>query len=69
MIAVLVALFGANIGGSPGGGLVIPISTFFFNFDVKNAVAISNFSILLSTAIRYAHGYNIKSPLRDGLGL
>ena len=69
MVFVLIALFGTNIGGIPGGGLVIPISTFFFNFDVKNAIALSNFSILLSTAIRYAHGYNVKNPLRDGVGL
>jgi uncharacterized membrane protein YfcA len=69
MVAVLIALFGTNIGGAPGAGFVIPISTFFFNFDVKNAIALSNFSILLSTAIRYALEYNIKNPLRDGVGL
>ena len=69
MIFVLLALLGTNIGGAPGGGLVMPIATYFFNFDVKNAIAISNFSILLSTAIRYAYSYKLKNPLRDGVGL
>ena len=38
MIMVVVSLIVANMGGLGGGGLVLPISLYFFNFDQKNSI-------------------------------
>ena len=48
-MAVFGCLWFANMGGMAGGGLVVPISIAFFKFDPKNAIALSNFSIFLSS--------------------
>ena len=48
--AVFWCLWFTNMGGMGGGGMLVPIAIFFFGFDAKNAIAISNFSIFLSSA-------------------
>ena len=52
-IVIFALLWYTNLGGIPGAGLILPISIYFFEFDVKNAVAFSNFSIFGSSFVRY----------------
>lgn len=59
----------ANMGGVGGGGMVLPISMIFFKFDAKNAIALSNFSIFLSSGVRYFINANKPHPLKNGKGL
>ena len=42
----------ANSGGLASGGVVIPVSLAFFKFDTREALAISNMTILISSLIR-----------------
>ena len=57
-------LWYANMGGVGGGGIVLPIAVIFFKFDSKNAIALSNFSIFLSSLIRYILFIKTPNPLK-----
>ena len=58
------------IGGIPGGGWVVPVSIFFFKFDPKNSIALSNFSVFLSSFIRYLINYKNPHPIKKpGTGI
>lgn len=59
----------ANIGGMGGGGVVVPISQAFFRLDVKNAIALSNSSIFLSSLIRFFLFSGTPHPKKNGKGL
>ena len=50
VIAILII---TNIGGIGGGGTVVPVLMIFMRFDAKNAIALSNFSIFLSSIMRW----------------
>ena len=52
-----------------GGGVVLPIAMLFFQFDAKNAIALSNFSIFLSSLIRFLSNAHRPHPLKNGKGL
>jgi uncharacterized membrane protein YfcA len=69
LIVVFIALWLANMGGVGGGGIVMPISIIFFRFDPKNAIALSNFSIFLSSIIRFLLNAHKPHPLKKGKGL
>jgi uncharacterized membrane protein YfcA len=69
MIGTITVLTLVNIGGISGGGTMVPTSQAFFNFDSKNAIAISNFSIALASVIRYALLAKMPHPLKNGKGL
>lgn len=69
MFTVFVILWTANMGGVGGGGMVVPICITFFRFDVKNSIALSNFSIFLSGLIRYILCMPVPHPLKHGKGL
>lgn len=49
---VIAAITFTNIGGTSGGGIIIPIAMWLYHFDVKYAVALSNFSIASSGLTR-----------------
>ena len=42
----------ANSGGLAAGGVAIPVGLAFFKFDTREALAISNMTIFVSTLIR-----------------
>ena len=52
-IAVIAMLWITNVAGIGGGGTVVPVLMIFHKFDAKDAIALSNFSIFLSSIIRY----------------
>ena len=69
LVMTFVILWFTNMGGLGGGGSIVPISMLFFRFDAKNAIALSNVSIFLSSLIRFVVLARRPHPLKDGKGL
>ena len=55
---VMLQIFYSNIGGLGGGGILIPTCIIFFNFDTKNAIMMSNITILASALYRYFKNFH-----------
>ena len=53
-----------NTGGLGGGGIVVPAMMGVYHFDTRNAVSISNFSIAISTSVRYFMNLREPHPLK-----
>ena len=62
-------LFLSQTGGLSGGGTLIPVMILFFGFDTKQAIALSNFSICLSSYARFFQHFNKSHPLKEGKGV
>ena len=60
VFSIVMAL--ANIAGIGGGGIAIPILIAFFFFTTKTAIAISSFSIFLTTFARFIMNFKEKHP-------
>ena len=52
----------ANIAGIGGGGIAIPIVMAFFVFNTKPAIAISSFSIFMTTLARFIMNFKLEHP-------
>ena len=52
----------ANIAGIGGGGIAIPVLIAFFYFTTKTAIAISSFSIFLTTLARFVMNFKERHP-------
>ena len=59
----------ANIGGVGGAGVQLPIIIAFMKMSVKNAVPLSNFSIFVSSTLRYFINARKPHPLKKGKGI
>ena len=57
------------MGGAGGGGVVVPITMLCLKFDAKNAIALSNISIFLSSLMRFFYNAKRPHPLKNGKGL
>lgn len=57
----------ANVGGIGGGGVAIPLAMTFFNLSMKPAVAISSFSIMMSTLARFFFNFDEKHPEKPNM--
>lgn len=68
-VLIFLQLWLANVGGIGGGGVVVPIAMLFFKFDAKNAIALSNISIFLSSLMRFFYNAKRPHPLKNGKGL
>ena len=60
VFAVVMAL--SNIAGIGGGGVAIPIIMAMFVFTTKPAIAISSFSIFLTTLARFVMNFKERHP-------
>lgn len=69
LVTTFVILWFTNMGGLGGGGSIVPISMLFFRFDAKNAIALSNASIFVSSLIRFVLLARRPHPLKNGKGL
>ena len=69
MFVVFFSMLLANISGGSGGGLGVPICLIFFKFDPKNAIALSNLSICISSFLRYVLYCRHPHPLKNGKGI
>lgn len=52
----------SKVAGIGGGGIAIPIISYFFNFGIKPATAISSFSILIASLAYFAYNYGLRNP-------
>ena len=52
----------SKVAGIGGGGIAIPIISYFFNFGLKPATAISSFSILIASLAYFAYNFDLKNP-------
>ena len=60
VFSIMMAL--ANIAGIGGGGIAIPIVMAFFHFNTKPAIAISSFSIFMTTLARFVMNFRLQHP-------
>ena len=60
VFSIMMAL--ANIAGIGGGGIAIPIVMAFFQFNTKPAIAISSFSIFMTTFARFVMNFKLPHP-------
>lgn len=56
-----------TVAGIGGGGIAISLIIAFFNFTTKPSVAISSFSILLCTTMRFFYNFNTMHPEKPGV--
>lgn len=63
VLTVMIAL--AVISGIGGGGIVVPLLMIFYNMDTKEAVAVSGFTILLGSLVRYGTTVKQRHPDKD----
>ena len=56
----------SNVAGIGGGGIAIPMVMYFFGFSMKPAIAVSSFSIMLSTLTRFFFNFNERHPEKKG---
>lgn len=52
----------ANLSGIGGGGIAIPMIIYFFELEFKQSVAISSFSILMSSLARFFYNLRERHP-------
>ena len=57
----------STVGGIGGGGLVIPFCMTFFGFSTKIAIALSGFTILACSVIRFLFFLNHNHPEKDAV--
>lgn len=56
----------SSIGGIGGGGVAIPLIMYFFNLSFKPSIAISSFSIFMSTVARFIYNFKERHPEKPG---
>ncbi|CDW75048.1 UNKNOWN [Stylonychia lemnae] len=54
-----------SVAGLGGGGVIIPFSMIFFDFNTKDAIAISNFGIFTGAISRYIYSLDKKHPEKE----
>jgi len=62
LFGVIMALL--NVAGIGGGGITNPLIQFFFVFGTKQAVAVSSFTILWCSLLRYIYNWRDKNPVK-----
>jgi len=58
-----------TVAGIGGGGIAISMLEAFFKFDTKPAVAISAFSILVCTTMRFFYNFATKHPQKKHMNV
>eukprot|EP00347_Sterkiella_histriomuscorum_P009630 403340471 len=57
----------STMAGVGGGGVVIPFCMTFFTFQTKNAIAMSGFTILTCSIVKFVYGLNEHHPEKDAV--
>lgn len=55
------------MAGVGGGGIIVSFIMVFCNLDIKDAVAISGFTILVGSLTRFAMTYHERHPFKDAV--
>lgn len=58
-----------TIAGIGGGGIATSMLEAFFKFNTKPAVAVSSFSILVCTTMRYFYNFGTRHPLKKHMNV
>ena len=56
-----------TVAGIGGGGIAISLIIAFFKFTTKPAVAISSFTILVCSTMRFLYNFNSTNPEKPGM--
>ena len=56
-----------TVAGIGGGGIAVSLIIAFFKFTTKPAVAISSFTILVCTVMRFMYNFKSKNPEKPGM--
>ena len=65
VFSIIMAL--SNIAGIGGGGIAVPVLIAFFYFTTKTAIAISSFSIFLTTLARFIMNFKERHPEKNNV--
>jgi uncharacterized membrane protein YfcA len=55
------------MAGVGGGGIIVSFIMVFCNLNIKDAVAISGFTILVGSLTRFAMTYKERHPAKDAV--
>ena len=58
-----------TVAGIGGGGIANSMLIYFFKFETKPAVAISSFSILICTTMRFFYNFSTKHPEKNTMNV
>ena len=68
--AILTVLMSLSVmAGVGGGGIIVSFIMVFCNLDIKDAVAISGFTILIGSLSRFAMTYHDRHPAKDAVSI
>ena len=65
VFSIIMAL--SNVAGIGGGGIAVPVLIAFFYFTTKTAIAISSFSIFLTTLARFIMNFKERHPEKENV--
>jgi len=52
----------SNVAGIGGGGVAVPIAMYSFELDLKDAIALSSFCIMVGTITRLVVNFSERHP-------
>ncbi len=67
VLSILMML--CTLAGIGGGGVVVPLLSVFFTFDFKEAAAISGFSILMCSMVRFVYNFKQMHPEKKAVSI
>lgn len=67
VLSVLMML--CTLAGIGGGGVVVPLLSVFYSFTFKEATAISGFSILICSIVRYMYNFGQMHPEKKAVSI
>jgi len=67
IIVLPLVLAFANAAGIGGGGIIVPFVIVFWSYGTKEAIAISTFSLFVSTVVRYIYNWKQMHPEKDSI--
>lgn len=67
VLSILMML--CTLAGIGGGGVVVPLLSVFFTFEFKEATAISGFSILFCSIVRFIYNFKQMHPEKKAVAI
>jgi len=67
VLSILMML--CTLAGIGGGGVVVPLLSVFFTFEFKEATAISGFSILVCSIVRFIYNFKQMHPEKKAVAI
>jgi uncharacterized membrane protein YfcA len=67
VLSILMML--CTLAGIGGGGVVVPLLSVFYSFNFKEATAISGFSILICSLVRFVYNFKQMHPEKKAVSI